>query len=261
MKRFFQFGLLSLAVVLGMSAQSHAAVSVTDQFFDGEDNVGSDDSGEFLVNFAGGTTTLDIGDVLLSVFKINTIRSASGSTTPGAGIYNEFTGLAAIQVTGKSGSAGAFTFDFGAVSLVNRTAIAALVPFLGPELFTWDADSAVALFDDPSQNYTMNTTTNLDDGDNPLTAADEDVGTGPFVSEGTLGRTAVDGTKILEIGFGGPGTTFWNAVSPTDSVASVAASLIQAVTFQFALNVTANFTTKDYVIPENGVFGTQFEGS
>src|SRR5262245_22638745 len=134
--------------------------TVVSQFFYGELNKISDNSGEFLYNRAGGNTTVDVGDVLVIGFQLETIENL---TTPfptrnflaGSG-NNEFAGFAAIEVTSIVPVTGAFQVNFGPVSAAARTQISS-----DPKLSTTSgllnamaSGGMVSLFDDgPTHDY------------------------------------------------------------------------------------------------------------
>src|SRR5262245_21368325 len=135
--------------------------SVVSQFFFGELNKISDNSGEFFYNRVGGNTTVDVGDVLLTGFQIETIENL---TTPsptrtflaGSG-NNEFAGFSAIEVTGVTPVPTGFLINFGPVSAAARTAIAS-DPNLGVTsglLSSMTSTGMLTLFDDgPTHDYT-----------------------------------------------------------------------------------------------------------
>ena len=102
--------------------------TVVSQFFLNQLNKISDNSGDFLFNRAGGNTTLDVGDLLLTTFQVETLEDLGGwggtrNFLDGSG-NNEFSGFSAIEVTNISGSPGGFTVTFGPVSAAGRTAVA-----------------------------------------------------------------------------------------------------------------------------------------
>jgi hypothetical protein len=257
------FGFVAVAVVSLVLVGHVQAAPATSIWFSGEQNQSSDNDAEFLVNQLDGAgmptadTTLDTGDVLVSVsnfFSNEDITGLGGTKLYGAGGVNELTILSLIEVafkgnlaTGVAGAsvgvdgAGNLLFDYvfspltagGVAALGAHASLAAI----SAEQATWTAGTLVALFDDPLIDYTR--LASPDDGGSLA-----DIGVGPFVTEAGLVGTAINGTKILEIGFTGVAGEAWLALAAPDDLSLfrtlVAAGSASGV-FNFGTNVTASF--------------------
>jgi hypothetical protein len=255
---------IALALTLGSFSSRAEAQSVVSNLFYNQLNRLSDNSGDFLFNRFGGATTLDVGDILLTTFAVDTLEDLTGgggtrSFLAGSG-RNEWSGFSALEVTSILGGPGAFVVNFGPVGVAGRAAIAAdgTMPILSGVLSGMSSGGMVALFDDGAlHNYQRNfagafAASGPDDvpvGPNPP----GDIGIGPFAKEDLLGSSIVDvGLTITEFGFTGAAGAalsdllgqleFWNATTPSLDVAAVAIGS-PATNFggaNFGLNVTAN---------------------
>ncbi|TWU39757.1 PEP-CTERM sorting domain-containing protein [Novipirellula artificiosorum] len=202
--------LSSLFVAIsGVTASAGSILSIIDAA-DGS-QLWSDNSGDSLFNQAGGATTVDIGDVLIGQFSINTIEYLDGiGTTEGVGLTsgnNEFTGSFAIQVAAKGGGPGAYTFGFAPTDAASRLAISAALPGFGAELSTWDSRSMAAFYDGGALiNYTR--------------------------EGGTLDSsiaTATDGTKLFEAGFLSQLGEGWAAFAFSDDIVSIGTGALGSI--------------------------------
>lgn len=185
----------------------------------------SDNSGDYLADFAGGATTLDIGDVLVGQFSINTIEEYvlgnPAVAVPGA-IGQEFTGAFAIEVVSKfGGGGGPATFGFGVVSAAK---VAFLPVAVAAEVATWSAGTMAVFYQDPLLDYTR-----LD----PLATGTID----------SAFATAVNGTRLFEMGFKGLVGEGWSAFSVTDDIGAI--GLIPAPSVGGFFNVGVNKTAGD----------------
>lgn len=203
MKKMFGIAVgAGLALAVSSGAQ---AASVASQFFYGQ-NLISDNSAEYLINNAGGATTLDIGDVLKGVFDIGTVEpvgSPLSSRPIGSAGVNELTGTFEAMVVAKAGGPGAWSFVFAPT--------AAFMGAYGP-------GAMVALYEDTTPDYNR---------------------------EGTIAAglaSATDGALWMILGMTGSGAEYWVANTFTDDV-TVAGAIplpFNGGTFNVALGILAN---------------------
>ena len=135
---------VAAAVALGFSAGAAQAGTVNSQLFAGA-QLASDSSAEFLVNVAGGATTLDVGDRLVGIVTIEKMQQGLAIHPLGLGsIHNELTGIYSVEVIAKTGGPGAFTFIFAPTTAANFTLDTGLVRAPG---------TIISMFDDPVQDF------------------------------------------------------------------------------------------------------------
>jgi len=176
-------GLLIAGVSAGTSFGGSILSIITNP---GGPQLWSDNSGDFLFNRAGGATTVDVGDVLIGQFAINTVEYLGGGGTiaVGSGANNEMSGAFAIEVLSATPQlGGGYDFVFGPTSALSRADIALAYPGagnFGPELSSWSAGSMAAMFDDPLQDYERENVPRI-----------------------TAIASAINGTKLFEAGFTG----------------------------------------------------------
>jgi hypothetical protein len=217
------FALLAGSVVALGVASAHAA-SVESQFFIGEVNQGSDNSAEYLINVAGGTTTVDVGDRLRGMFDVNTIEDLTGGGgTNALGLAsgnNEWAGVFEIEVLTKvADGAGGFDWTFGpSASFVA----------------TYGAGAMIAMYEDATVEYTRLSAT--DDGA-------PDTGVGPFVDEEALIANVTDGTLRWVLGFGLDADELWTANAISDDIAVIGAVAPpgNGGTVNFQVSILQNF--------------------
>jgi hypothetical protein len=276
-------GFVVVAVACLLLAGQVQAAPVTSIWFSGEQNQSSDNDADFLVNQIDPATgmpftdsTLDVGDVLVTVsnfFTNEDLTGGGGTELYGAGGVNELSVIALIEVATKTPTLSPALFDF-TFSPLTATGVAALgfhasLAAISAEYATWAAGTMIAAFDDPLIDYTR---LGADDGV-PIV----EIGDGPFAAEAGLVATAMNGTKILELGFTGAGGLFgggagegWraNGAAGDISLFSTVGPGTPIGTFNFGLNVTANFlplwqfgTVANIPLFLGGVGGTsQFAG-
>ncbi len=245
---------ICVSAIVGMSQTSQAGF-VQSQFFPGELNQASDNSGEFLFNRAVGATTVDVGDVLITVFNIGTIEDLTG----GGGTNNlalngvEFSGLAAIEVTSKVGGEGIFDYTFAPLSAAAKTAIAgdATLATVSSEINSWATGTMIALYDDNTLNFTR---------------------TSPPATNDEIAALAIDGTPVFEIGIPAVpvgNQLFWVADDAFEDIALLGVIPPPGAggDVDFGLDITANFIPWSFDLvgnlnPLTTTVGTsQFSGS
>jgi hypothetical protein len=224
-----------------LAQPSKAAIEVTDIWFENKLNQSSDNSGEFLFNRFGGATTVDVGDILITLASIDTNENLTDGGAPinyVAATGHQLTAVAVIEVLTKvpGGVAGTSDFTFGPVSAAGLAAMGAEASLAAvhAEVSSWAGVTVVALYDDPVVDFSR---TGAGDDGGPA-----DTGVGPFASESALFTTANNGgQRILEMGFSPlPGTTlFWVANDSLDDISIF--STLPAGTpggqFNFGLNL------------------------
>ena len=193
--------LLSLSFLLLMSSVGHAATQIP--FFYGVLNQLSDNSAGYLINAPGsapGDVTLDVGDRLRGVLRIETIEDLQGGggvrMIVGPAQPTELTAIYDITVVAKTLittiPVNTYHFTFGpAPAAIAWAGLPGPVPAPG---------TMVRFYEDPAKNFTRLLTP--DDGDPAFVGAD--VGIGPFVSEETLVALSTDGSPYWDFGLTGP---------------------------------------------------------
>jgi hypothetical protein len=238
------------------------ASTIVGNLYGGVENGLSDNSGEFLFNRSGGTTTLDVGDVIITGFTIDDVTNTTNGDffKPGTGTVNALNGISAIEVIGFD--AATKTIIFGSLDAGALAAIAAdpNMAALSGVISTWSAGTMVALYDagSPALSFDRQGALGVDDGD--LLHAGSDIGSGPFLSESLRTTTASAGTLILEAGFTGAAGEYWvataSAATPFASFLDIAIAATRPVsgnlgTVNFALNKTGGVVDLDRV-EDNG---------
>jgi hypothetical protein len=260
-------GFAGAAVACLALAREVQAAPATSIWFSGQQNQSSDNDAEFLVNKIGspvGDTFTDVGDVLVSVsnfFSNEDLTGPGGTKLYGAGGVNELTILSLIEVVFKGdlaaelavpgsgvgvsvgtlpGVGALYDFVFAPLTATGVAALGAHAVDLAAiiaEQATWAAGSMVAVFDDPLVDFTR--LGSPDDGGSLA-----DIGVGPFATEAGLAATAMNGTKILEIGFTGVAGEGWVALSELDDFSLIRTMLAAGSAggvFNFGTNITASF--------------------
>lgn len=232
MSRYKTLLAIGALFAISLSAVSASAAPVTSIFFGGPQQW-SDNSADVLVNFAGGATTVDVGDVLLTIFTVSTAEQSGVTRNFGVGGVNEFTGFLAIEVASKVGPLGFpgvpdTFYTFSPVSAANRAAIAGMAAYstnIGPALLGMAATSMVAFFDDPSLDYTRTGAGTVD----------------------ALSATALNGTKLFEFGFNGAPGEGWSAATVGDDIAVIGATPApgNGGIVNFAVNLTPGTNVTD----------------
>lgn len=107
MNKKVSIGFIAAAACMVMGNAQAAPVSAA--FYQGPIQL-SDNSGDLLINNAGGSSTLDVGDRLLGVFDIGTVESLTGAGTRNLGVspYDELSGIFDIQVSAMATGGQAF---------------------------------------------------------------------------------------------------------------------------------------------------------
>lgn len=159
---------------------------------------------EAVVTSVGGGTTIDVGDILLSVGEFPVFENAL--TNVNAGTFSSSTpmimGVGLIKVLTKSASGTVFTFEAPTVTeWATYTGLAV------------SAGTTYVVYEDPASAPAQHLT-------NASIA-------------GTL-ADATDGTKLYEFGFAGEAGEFQRAVTDTDDFTS-----LTSLTFLAAFNLTA----------------------
>jgi hypothetical protein len=175
--------ILGLALCLFSAVPAWASIDVLSAFANGQNNL-HDVSADKLINMGGGATTVDVGDILVSIFAFNTIQNPSFPIPTGIGTgsstYGELSGLLAIKVLTKTSlGGGAYSWTFGpATDAASVAAINAVSPAAGTQIGSWANGTLLAFFDDTTPDFSRNGTT---------------------VNNDVL--TAIDGYKLWELGF------------------------------------------------------------
>jgi hypothetical protein len=204
-----------LALSLLISAvctQSVRGASVLSQFFDGKLSTFGGIGADFVYNFSGSANTIDVGDVIISVFNLQTTTNLV-ETMParrfGSSDVNEFTGMTALEVLTKTGGGSGARFMFGPVGATKRSTIIAdpFMPLTAAALATWSPQTLVAFYED----------TTIDFARSGASTRDALVGT-------AVGGTS---TKMWELGLNGIGGELAEAITKSDNLATIAATSIQ----------------------------------
>jgi hypothetical protein len=219
---------VGLGTCLLSVAPASAAISSALNAFASGQNILQDVSADQLINMAGGATTVDVGDILVSSFAFNSITNskyvAPQAIGTGSSLYGELSGVLAIKILTKGGSAGAYSWTFGpATSTPDISAIAtAGYTNLTAEMALWNSGAMAAFYSDMTPDYSRN---------------------GSNVNADFA--TAVDGTKVWELGFTGlggaaTGAEGWAAYAPTDDIAVLSGGYYPdpGGNVKFAINVT-----------------------
>jgi len=219
---------------LMLAAGSAHATDIADTLFLGDLNQWSDNSGE-QIGVDDGDFVLEVGETLRGTFDIQTVENQTpppvGQEQYGTGGVNELSGIFEIEVESVN-----VDFD-GDGSCGGNAACDGVGQFLnGDEIvdytFTWN--------DDFNTEFGLSGTTMVvffeDDLSDPATQYDR-TGT---VSDAE--DTATNGTKVLEIGFGGDADEFWLARDvPTDTTAATQTPLLSPLgNFSFGLSFLYN---------------------
>jgi hypothetical protein len=205
----------ALAVAWGVASTPAQAASVVSQFFYGDFNKISDNSGEILlnanmVNSAGtpvtNNTIIQPGSVIITAFNVGTVEDLSnpqGTRNFGQGTVNAFNGISAIQVVSVDSTTGNITF--APISAANRAAIIANTATNGltnfaAALSTWKAGTMVAFYDPgtPAGEFQR---TGADAND--PTHVGGNIGTGSYSSADALMAGSAVGQRLFEFGFTG----------------------------------------------------------
>lgn len=210
---------ISLTVLAaGVFAASANAASVSSATYPGLFQL-SDNSAEYLINNAGGATTLDVGDKLRGIFRIDTVENLVGpgnnSLLTGGG-FNELSGIFEIEVDSVAFTAGPipaldnyfFTFK----------------PSASFEL-TYGAGAMAAFYEDPLQEYTR-------------------VTDGAIDTVGEMEGLVTDGAHWMTIGKAGLASEFWFASASSNDIGTIAATAppLAGGTYNFGLSILTNNT-------------------
>lgn len=200
MKRYLMICLTAVAC-LGFMVVNANANSIADLFVAYEQNHLSDQSYEMLVNGPNSTglTTVDVGDILQGVFRIDQL--VNSANLPNA-IYGvdwsaELTAVFYAEVATKVGNdTDGYMWTFKPVGA--------------------DVGTMIYVYDDPANNY------------QPFVAT--------FAQ---AAATAADGPMFWELGYLGFAGEGWSSSAVSDDIAGLALGLFNGGTVNFALNVTA----------------------
>jgi hypothetical protein len=213
----FMAALLGTALAAFVGTAQAATVAAT--LFIGNQHL-SDNSGEILINAAGETNIVDVGDTLFGVFNIQTDEQ-TGQTTRnfGVGGVDEFSGIFEITVIGKQTFNGttcltAFCFQFGPSTAAIPVPLASGATGSLQSIF--GAGTMIATWDDPTPDY---------------------VRIGATLTLAQSVASATDGSLFATLG-----ATFWNANTITDNIALIGSFFDPANggTFNEALNFLIN---------------------
>jgi hypothetical protein len=196
---------LALSGALFIGAAANAAPSGISGLFSNGSNTLTDNSSELFINKAGGTTTIDVGDIFLGAIQIDKI----GSTSIGLGSqYNEFTGVFGLRVVSKTAPDifGMSTFTFGAVTNLQAEFLAAT----GVNIGSVAAGTFAMFFEDSAQNAVRDNT--------PFATFVQNTSDGTFrarmtMADGAIASTGFEDTADITTvspGFGLPGSFFGN---------------------------------------------------
>ncbi len=154
-----------------------------------------------------GNTIVEVGDRLVAIGRIDQVtRPFPGGPTANfpTDWSDEFTFASVIEVTGKAGGPGAYTYTFGPTSTADPLGLG------------WVPGTAIAFYSDAANNFS---------------GAPASIASGLSQSTG--------GVKWWEFGFNGTSGEFWNALTFTDDIAAIGAAPPSATggLFNFGLNL------------------------
>jgi len=181
--------LAALPLALGLAAGSAQAASVSSTLFAGFQQL-SDNSAEYLIDNAGGATTVDVGDQLHGIFTIHTTEQSPNTRNLGGGSSNnELSGVFEIEIVSKVDTGtpgpGRYLWTFGPSGNLDAYAPGAMVVF----------------FEDSAHEYSR---------------VDTDPTPGLQDTTAILEALITDGSVFWVAGVGSTG--FWNASASTDDI-------------------------------------------
>ena len=200
MKRKLITGIMATMLVLFLT-DSAQAIIISSLYDYTDTNKLSDDSYEKLVNLVGGTTTLDVGDQLKGILRVDQLVNPVGSynyVSSGLGDWSsEITAVFQIEAKTKTAVSGGWLWDFGPVSS--------------------STGAMITIYEDPSRNYVYNGT------------------------ETDSFNSASDGSMYWTLGFLGLLGEGWTAFAPSDDISVLGGMPLgtNAGVVNFAMNLVS----------------------